>query len=88
MKHYQKKNPQPVVVAQLWNLDYLEGNILKYLARYKDKNKQEDLFKMAHYVWFLIQSYSLGEIKDLSNPLKEIFLTKFPQNQNTPETQE
>ena len=31
-------------------LDYLQGNVIKYVTRYKNKNGVEDLEKAAHYL--------------------------------------
>jgi hypothetical protein len=29
---------------------YLRGNVIKYIARYKDKNGIEDVYKARHYL--------------------------------------
>jgi hypothetical protein len=29
---------------------YLQGNCIKYLSRYRDKNGMEDLYKAQHYL--------------------------------------
>lgn len=56
--HYQALNPQPITVIQAWNLDYTEGNILKYVARYKYKGTpKEDLLKARRYLDWLIERY-------------------------------
>lgn len=31
--HYAQLNPEPIVVIEKWNLDYLVGNAIKYIAR-------------------------------------------------------
>lgn len=36
-------------------LGYLEGNIIKYISRYKQKNGLEDLIKARHYIDKLIE---------------------------------
>lgn len=52
--HYQKKvQPWDYIVAN--GLGYLEGNIIKYVSRYKDKNGVQDLRKAAHYLEKLIE---------------------------------
>jgi Protein of unknwon function (DUF3310) len=38
------------------NLDYLTGNAVKYLTRWKKKNGIEDLYKTQHYVEKLIET--------------------------------
>lgn len=39
---------------RMLNLDYMQGNILKYSYRYKDKNGPEDLLKAINYCIKLI----------------------------------
>jgi hypothetical protein len=38
-----------------WCLDFCEGNIIKYIVRYKYKNGLEDLYKARKYLDLLIQ---------------------------------
>ena len=52
--HYSKYRIQPVEIMQELNLDFVRGNILKYLVRYKDKNGIEDLKKAFHYSRILL----------------------------------
>ena len=51
--HYSKYKIQPVEAMEKLNLDFVRGNILKYLVRYKDKNGVEDLKKAFHYTQIL-----------------------------------
>jgi hypothetical protein len=37
------------------NLGFLEGNIVKYVTRWKDKNGVDDLRKAQHYLAKLIE---------------------------------
>lgn len=53
--HYSKYKMQPVEAIRKMNLDFVKGNILKYLVRYKDKNGIEDLKKARHYAEILRQ---------------------------------
>ena len=48
-KHYKKCKIQPIEYIQANNLDYVQGNIIKYATRYKDKGGKEDLEKIKHY---------------------------------------
>lgn len=52
-EHYQKKI-QPWDVVEAYELDYFEGNVLKYLLRRK-VNRLEDLRKAAHYLEKVIE---------------------------------
>jgi hypothetical protein len=53
--HYQLPiEPWDYIVAN--NLGYLEGNVIKYVTRYKQKNGIEDLLKAQHYLEKLIET--------------------------------
>ncbi len=52
-KKYGDLQPWDVVIA--WNLGYLEGTALKYIARWKDKNGVEDIMKAIHFLDKLIE---------------------------------
>ena len=58
--HYQK-DIQPWDAMQAWMSKeafqgFLQGNAIKYLARWKDKGGVEDLQKAQHYIQKLIES--------------------------------
>lgn len=53
--HYKKKVLQPWDVIIAWKMGYLDGNALKYLARFSDKGGVEDLKKARHYLDKLIE---------------------------------
>lgn len=52
--HYKKFPIQPVEFIQKNNLNWCQGNVIKYVTRYKDKNGLEDLKKAKHYIDMLI----------------------------------
>jgi hypothetical protein len=52
--HYQR-SIQPWKIIEVWGLDYWEGNVLKYILRYKDKDGVKDLKKAKHYLEYLIE---------------------------------
>ena len=54
-QHYSVKAIQPWDYITSNNLGYLEGNIVKYVSRWKDKNGVEDLLKAKHYLEKLIE---------------------------------
>lgn len=56
-QHYGGENNQyeAIKVIEAYNLDFVEGNIIKYLLRYKGKNGLEDLKKSQWYLNRLIQ---------------------------------
>ena len=53
--HYKDKAIQPWDYVVANNLGYLEGSIIKYVSRYKDKNGLEDLYKARHFLDKLIE---------------------------------
>lgn len=46
---------EPWDVVLKWNLGYLDGTALKYIARWKHKNGVEDLKKAVHFLQKLIE---------------------------------
>jgi hypothetical protein len=54
--HYATKPIQPWDFIVANNLGYLEGNIVKYVSRWKDKGGVEDLKKAQHYLQKLIET--------------------------------
>ena len=49
--HYkQYGNLQPWDVITAWNLGYLDGTALKYIARWRDKGGLDDIRKAIHFL--------------------------------------
>ncbi len=57
-KHYggEDNTYEAIKVIEAYNLNFVEGNIIKYLLRYKLKNGIEDLKKSQWYLNRLIES--------------------------------
>ena len=53
--HYKDKPMQPWDFIVSNDLGYLEGNIVKYITRWKQKGGVEDLRKAKHYIEKLIE---------------------------------
>jgi len=53
--HYKSKAIQPWDYIASNQLGYLEGNVVKYVSRWKDKGGLEDLKKAQHYLTKLIE---------------------------------
>lgn len=53
--HYQKHAIQPWEYAEINKLSFLEGNVVKYITRYKDKGGKEDLEKAKHCIDLLLE---------------------------------
>ena len=54
--HYSDLAIEPIECITANNLGVCEGNIVKYIARWKAKNGIEDLKKARWYIDFLIES--------------------------------
>lgn len=52
--HYKKKAIQPIEYIMANKLDFCEGNVVKYITRWRDKGGVESLEKIKQYVDFLI----------------------------------
>ena len=52
--HYKKLKIQPIEFIHANNIPFIEGNIIKYIVRWRDKNGIKDLEKVKHYVDLLI----------------------------------
>jgi hypothetical protein len=53
--HYKDKGIQPIIYIHANNLGFCEGNVVKYVTRWKDKGGEADLRKAIHYLELLIQ---------------------------------
>jgi hypothetical protein len=53
--HYRNKAIQPWDYITSNNLGYLEGCVIKYVSRYKEKGGIQDLQKAAHYLQKLME---------------------------------
>lgn len=52
-KHYKGFKIQPIQYITANNIPYIEGNIIKYISRWRDKGGIDDLDKVIHYVELL-----------------------------------
>lgn len=53
--HYKKLSIQPVEYIHANSISYFEGNVIKYVTRWRDKGGLEDLEKARHYLDLLIE---------------------------------
>lgn len=53
--HYKDKAIQPWDFVVSNNLGYLEGNVIKYITRWRQKDGVQDLRKAKHYIEKLIE---------------------------------
>lgn len=54
--HYKRfKGCEPWDVITAWELGYLDGTALKYIARWRHKNGVEDIKKAIHFLQKLVE---------------------------------
>lgn len=53
--HYKIHKIQPIEYIHANNIPFAEGNIIKYVTRWRDKNGIKDLLKAKHYIELLIE---------------------------------
>jgi len=53
--HYKDLPIQPVEYIHANALGYFEGNVIKYISRWRKKNGLADLLKAKHYIELLIE---------------------------------
>lgn len=53
--HYVKCSIQPIEYIHANKLGFIEGNVVKYITRFRDKNGEADLRKIIHYIELLIE---------------------------------
>jgi len=55
--HYKNMPIQPIEFIVKNNLDWFQGNIIKYTCRHAAKNGKQDLEKVIHYAQLAIEHY-------------------------------
>ena len=53
--HYKRLTIQPWDYVLANDLGYMEGSVIKYISRWKNKNGLEDLYKCRHFLNKLIE---------------------------------
>lgn len=63
--HYKQMAIQPVQFIHANDIGYCEGNVIKYVSRWKEKGGLEDLRKAKHYIELLLamEDQALLELK-------------------------
>ena len=52
--HYRKLKIQPIEFIHANELDFLQGNVVKYITRHKNKNGAADVRKALHYCQLIL----------------------------------
>ena len=53
--HYKDMKIQPIEFIHKNNIPFMEGNIIKYICRHRNKNKAEDIKKVIHYCKLILE---------------------------------
>lgn len=64
--HYKNLKKQPIELIAKADLNFFQGNIVKYISRYESKNGVEDVKKAKHYAelaWELQPKNRAGSFK-------------------------
>ena len=65
--HYKSKAIQPVEYIHANGIGYFEGNVIKYVTRWREKGGVKDLEKAIHYLELLIE---LENNKDVASIIR------------------
>ncbi len=66
--HYRETAIQPIEYVLSNGLGFCEGNVIKYVSRWKTKGGVEDLLKAKHYLEFLIEMAANDGVPDPDAP--------------------
>ena len=66
--HYKDMKIQPIDFILANDLPFCEGNIVKYICRYKQKNGIEDIKKVIHYAEILLEKMEKQKGEPRSSP--------------------
>jgi hypothetical protein len=53
--HYKDMVIQPAEFISKNSIDYLAGNVIKYVVRHKNKNGAQDIKKAIHYCQLILE---------------------------------
>lgn len=62
--HYANKEIEPIDYIIANKLSYCEGNVVKYITRWRGKGGIEDLKKAKQYIDFIIEKEGVPKITD------------------------
>lgn len=71
--HYSDKGIEPIEYICANNMDFCEGNIVKYVTRHAEKGKDADIKKTIQYALFILKyiyGYDTAQINSFLDELK------------------
>lgn len=60
--HYKNFKMQPIELIAKTRCSFIQGNIVKYISRYKEKNGKQDLEKVIHYAKLALELGDKGNL--------------------------
>lgn len=66
--HYEVMKIQPIDYIMANGLDFCQGSVCKYISRYRNKGKDEDIKKIIHFCKIILSKefgYTQDELKSL-----------------------
>lgn len=60
--HYKNFKMQPIELIAKTRCSFIQGNIIKYISRYKEKNGKQDLEKVIHYAQLALELGDRGNL--------------------------
>jgi hypothetical protein len=58
--HYKGMKIQPIEFVAANNLSYMDGCVVKYISRHRNKNGREDIEKIKHYCDLILELDGAG----------------------------
>lgn len=74
--HYKKRRYQPVKFCVDLNLNFIQGNIVKYITRYEDKDGRRDLEKVIHYAHLGIELQPINYVTSKAGELLHKYISE------------
>ena len=75
--HYSDMPIEPIELIEVFNLDFIQGCIVKYISRYNKKNGIEDLEKALHYCKIGIKRFDRTENYIELNPRNSLIVKMY-----------
>lgn len=84
--HYSNKAIQPWDFITSNNIGYLEGNVIKYISRWKEKGGVNDLLKAQHYLEKLLETQGINKEEETQSLVDEVSMLRTHINQGIEKT--
>lgn len=69
--HYKELAIQPVEFIHANQIPYMEGNVIKYVTRWRSKGGIADLHKAKHYIELLIELEQKQAAPSMGSPISQ-----------------